>query len=72
MQALSILGELPISIDSHTASRAWHESLVLADRHGLTLYDATYLELALHYRLPLASYDAALQRAAESAGVEVI
>ena len=36
----------------------------LADEHRLTLYDAVYLELAIRRRLPLASRDAPLNRAA--------
>jgi len=36
----------------------------LAERHGLTSYDAAYLELALRLSLPLATLDAALRRAA--------
>jgi predicted nucleic acid-binding protein len=29
----------------------------LAEKYGLTIYDATYLELAIRRRLPLASRD---------------
>ena len=35
----------------------------LADRHGLTVYDAAYLDLALREGLPLASLDKALCKA---------
>ena len=41
----------------------------LADRHGLTVYDAAYLNLALREGLPLASLDRALCRAAGNSGV---
>jgi predicted nucleic acid-binding protein len=41
----------------------------LASRHGLTTYDATYLELALRRRLPLATQDKALLAAMVAAGV---
>jgi len=40
----------------------------LADRHGLTVYDAAYLDLAVREGLPHASLDAALIRAAEQSG----
>ena len=40
--------------------------------HGLTAYDAAYLELALQRRGPLATLDVGLARAAAQAGVEVI
>lgn len=41
----------------------------LADRHGLTVYDAAYLDLALRENLPLASLDQALRKAAGNCGV---
>jgi predicted nucleic acid-binding protein len=41
----------------------------LAERHGLTVYDAAYLELALRERLPLASLDKELCRAAVESGL---
>lgn len=40
--------------------------------HGLTAYDAAYVELALHRRCPLATLDAALARVAADAGVDVL
>jgi predicted nucleic acid-binding protein len=42
---------------------------VLADRYGLTVYDAAYLDLAVREKLPLASLDSALIRAADQSGV---
>lgn len=41
----------------------------LARRHGLSAYDALYLELALRQGAELASLDAALLRAAQAEGV---
>ena len=41
----------------------------LAARHGLSAYDASYLELALRRSLPLATLDEALQRAMAGAGI---
>jgi predicted nucleic acid-binding protein len=43
----------------------------LAARHGLSSYDAAYLELALRRALPLATQDKALLAAMASAGVAV-
>lgn len=42
---------------------------LLASRHGLTAYDAAYLELALRRALPVATTDAALLEAMARAGV---
>jgi predicted nucleic acid-binding protein len=47
------------------------EILTLADDHGLTFYDASYLDLALRAHLPLASLDRDLVRAAERAGLRL-
>lgn len=58
------LGELPIEIDAETNARAWNGTAALARRHGLTLYDAAYLELAARRSLPLATFDGQLARAA--------
>ena len=58
------LDRLPITADLETNAQAWGGSALLARRHGLTLYDATYLELALRLRLPLATFDRALAAAA--------
>ena len=70
-QAVSALAELPIHIDPHTAAHAWAETLNLAAGHNLTIYDASYLELAIRLVLPLASLDQALCRAAAACGVDL-
>ena len=43
--------------------------LTLAREHQLTVYDASYLELALRERQPLATLDEALAAAAKAVGV---
>jgi len=43
----------------------------LCRRHGLTVYDALYLDLALREDAELATLDAALARAARTEGVQV-
>jgi predicted nucleic acid-binding protein len=63
---LSSIKVLPIRL----ADPVSYDSIFnLADRHGLTVYDAAYLDLALRAGLPLASLDRALCRAAGSSGV---
>lgn len=66
---LGLLAALPISVDDATAGRAWPSSLHLARTYQLSLYDATYLELALRQGLPLATLDDKLAAAATAAGV---
>ncbi len=46
--------------------------LALARAHGLSAYDAAYLELAMREGLPLATEDAALRAAAERVGVALV
>jgi predicted nucleic acid-binding protein len=43
----------------------------LADRHGLTAYDATYLELAIRQKFGLVTQDRDLVRAADTEGLTV-
>jgi predicted nucleic acid-binding protein len=69
---LSNLAALGIEIDGETADRVWHATLDLAAKHGLTVYDATYLELAARRQLPLATLDEELARAARAEGVPVL
>ncbi len=66
------LGELNISVDGDTAANAWSATVRLADLYGLTVYDAAYLELAQRLRLPLATLDRDLAKAARAAGVDVL
>ena len=70
--ALGSLAALPITTDDETASRAWSDTLALAEGHRLTVYDAAYLELALRWRLPLATLDRDLLVAAGACGVVVV
>jgi len=66
------LHDLPISVDTETADRAWTATVKLAERHRLTTYDAAYLELALRRELPLATLDADLIRAAKASGTTIL
>lgn len=68
----AFLKELPVRLDMETAGQAWEDTARLAERFRLTVYDASYLELAQRRRLPLASLDKELRKAAFSAGVEVL
>jgi predicted nucleic acid-binding protein len=69
---LSDLESLPISVDAETRMYTWSRTLELADLHRLTVYDATYLELALRLSLPLATLDDDLRRAAQGEGISLL
>jgi predicted nucleic acid-binding protein len=70
--ALADLALLDISTDQHTDGQAWSETLHLADRYRLTVYDAAYLELAQRRELPLATLDKELRAAAQAAGTALL
>ena len=69
---IALLHALPIILDTDTAAQSWTITNLLAERHGLTLYDAAYLELAQRLNLPLATLDAELRAAANAIGVPVL
>jgi predicted nucleic acid-binding protein len=60
---------LPVLVDAATEAQAWSATINLGRQHGLTEYDAAYLELALRQGLPLATLDAKLEAAATAVGV---
>ena len=68
---LARIGELQVDVmnPAHTQPRRHFDA---AQEHGLTPYDAMYLELALQWRSALATRDAGLAAAAHRAGVAVL
>ena len=60
---------MPIEIDPDPPGDA---VITLARRHTLTVYDASYLELAMRENVPLATLDKKLAAAAEAEGVPLI
>jgi predicted nucleic acid-binding protein len=66
------LSDLPVALDSETTIQLWGATQNLAEQFRLTVYDAIYLELAQRKRLPLASLDQELRRAATTLGVPVL
>ena len=69
-QLYAHLEALPIEIDPVSTSHVWGKTLQLANAHRLSVDDAMYLELALRMRLPLATLDRALSKAARLEGLE--
>jgi predicted nucleic acid-binding protein len=66
------LRALPVTLDAETADQAWTATARLAERHRLSLYDAAYLELAQRRKLPLATLDEDLIKAAKALGTTVL
>lgn len=59
-------------IQVHPGTPSIREAFVGARSFQLTAYDAVYLELARHERLPLATLDKGLRAAAVKAGVALL
>jgi uncharacterized protein (TIGR03382 family) len=67
--ALGWLRALPVRVDHEGAALAFSRLSEIATVHGLTVYDAAYLELAMRSRRTLACKDGPLRDAAERLGV---
>lgn len=68
--SLDALLEQPILVDEEAPDI--DRLLILARRHDLSVYDATYLDLALRLGRPLATLDQRLAAAARGEGVPVL
>lgn len=66
---LSLLEELPLEVEDGIPVRMFREVYALAQKHQLSTYDASYLDLAMRRKIPLATQDKALIRAATACGV---
>lgn len=66
---LALLSGLPITVEQETPERMLREIVLLAREHGLSTYDASYLDLAMRLDLPLCSQDASLVKAARKCNV---
>lgn len=66
------IDDLRVEIDSEAPLRAFDHLLPLCRAHGLTSYDAIYLDLAVRRKLPLATLDGPLRKAARKLGVKLL
>jgi predicted nucleic acid-binding protein len=69
---LAVLETLNIITDQQTEQHATKRTLGLARQHGLSVYDAAYLELAMRLGLPLASTDKTLRKVAKDVGLSIL
>jgi predicted nucleic acid-binding protein len=69
VQALDFASGLALRVDA--APIDMRSISTLAERHGLSTYDASYLELALRQGFDLVTLDRALAAAAAAAGIPV-
>ena len=71
-QFLQLLSILDIQVDDDAPRRAFNHLLPLCRTHGLTSYDAAYLDLSIRRQIPLATLDDALRKAATTLGLPVL
>lgn len=69
---LEDLATLPIVLEQFPARVVFERIQHLSREHGLTSYDAAYLDLALENELPLATLDDELGRACKKARVRLL
>jgi predicted nucleic acid-binding protein len=70
--AMEKLAAMQLTVDEEGFRNAFGKTSELAEKYGLTIYDATYLELALRRSLPLASRYEALKNAAKQCGLKAL
>lgn len=71
-QFLSLLAGASIEVESRSMGEVFNDVLSLADKHRLSCYDASYLELAMRLGLPLATLDKDLRKAGAAAGLHLL
>lgn len=69
---LKDLAALPVVLAHFPADAVFDRVQSLSRDHGLTAYDAAYLDLAHSSGIPLATLDTDLIRACAKAGVELV
>lgn len=62
----------PIEADMSPYSTITNTVFPIARAHNLTVYDATYVELAMRLDIPLASRDSRMRTAATNMGLELL
>lgn len=72
LRLMELYGALPVQTDTFIGPNAAWRLHALAVAHGLSAYDAAYLELAQRRGLGLATLDRRLAGAARRAGIRLI
>ena len=68
----TLIESFQLEEDSEAPRRAFHHLLPLSRSDKLTSYDAVYLDLAIRRKLPLASLDEPLRKAAKKHRVKLL
>lgn len=70
--SFSDIGKVRFRIDNKTDEHAWQATRDMALKHGLTSYDASYVELAVRRNAALGTLDRKMAAAADAEGVQVL
>lgn len=68
---IALLSELPIIVEQEPPERMIFEIFALAREHRLSTYDASYLDLAMKRRIPIATLDNRLLAAAKHNNIDI-
>jgi predicted nucleic acid-binding protein len=69
---LQDISDMAVTTDPDTSLYLVSRTLPLARTHRLSIFDATYLELAMRLSLPLATFDTGLIRGAQAERVALL
>ena len=72
VEFIATIDDLRVEIDHEGPQRAFSHILPLCRAHGLTSYDAIYLDLAQLRKLPLGTLDEPLRKAAKKMGIKLL
>jgi predicted nucleic acid-binding protein len=70
-QFTALLESLSLVQDVRLVANYVNDVIPLARKHGLSAYDAAYLELSIRHNAPLATLDAKLRKAAKVTGAKI-
>ena len=71
MTFIKNLKDLPICIENNNFDNITKDILALSRKHSITVYDASYVELALRKNLPLITFNKELIVAAKKIGLKL-
>lgn len=71
-ERLQVLALLPVELEPPADVAALKRVVALARRHDLSVYDASYIDLAKQRGLPLATLDAKLRKACKTQRIAVL
>ena len=72
LEKISLLRALPIDFDASAQDQCWTVTADIAQAQKMSIYDASYLELALRLNLALGSLDSELRASGKRVGAKIL